>query len=328
MAALLKQLRTRLARGFVLAFHDIEPDRLAELIDSIQPAEAVSLTELVNRSKQGKSTSGLFAITVDDGVGETVRNLSKLFMARGWPGTFYICTRYVGSQQAMPFQWWRKIMPLLPNQKIELSNGTLDLSQPGAVQELARQLEARWHSQRMETYVPFTLELADLVTRERGISKDSIHPARSITWPEVAQLSRNELISFESHGATHAAMSSLTREELVSEMQESRDEIAEHTGRPCRHLAYPFGSDRSIGDQAASVAQSFYESASTMALGSVDAANPWLLPRIPFYPENPIWYAKLKILLTCNRLNARPVSEARTSPPETGAATSAGHSSV
>ena len=328
MAALLKQLRTRLARGFVLAFHDIEPDRLAELIDSIQPAEVVPLTELVNRSKQGKSTSGLFAITVDDGVGETVRGLSKLFLARGWPGTFYICTSYVESQQAMPFQWWRKIMPLLPSKKLELSNGTMDLSRPAAIQELARHLESQWHSQRMETYLLLTRELTDLVVRERGISKDSIQPQRSITWPEVAELSRNDLISFESHGVSHAAMSTLTPDELRFEMQESRDEISEHTGRPCRHLAYPFGSDQSIGARAATVAQSFYDSASTMSLGSVDAANPWLLPRIPLYPENPIWYAKLKILLTCNRLNVRSVSEARTSPLETGAATSAGHSSI
>ena len=143
---------------------------------------------------------------------------------------------------------------------------------------------------------------------------------------EIAQLSRNELISFESHGVTHSAMSALTQEELVFEMRHSQNLISTHTGRPCRHLAYPFGSDRSIGPRAAAVARSFYDSAATMTLGSVDAANPWLLPRIPLYPENPIWYAKLKILLACNRLHARAGSEVKA--PPASAATSAGSSSV
>ncbi len=325
MADLWKQLRTRLARGFVLAFHDIEPVRLAELVDSIQPAEAVSLTELINRRTRGKSTSGLFAITVDDGVGDTVRNLSQLFVKRGWPGTFYVCTSYVESR-GMCFQWWRKILPLLPKTKLELKNGTIDLTRPGAVPELARRMEIMWHSQRLETYFPLTLELADLVVRERGVSLDAIQPPRSITWPEIAQLSRSELISFESHGVTHGAMSALTQEELVFEMRHSQNLISTNTGRPCRHLAYPFGSARSIGPRAAAVAQSFYDSAATMALGSVDAANPWLLPRIPLYPENPTWFAKLKILLTCNRLHVRSGSEAKA--PSASAATSAGSSPI
>jgi peptidoglycan/xylan/chitin deacetylase (PgdA/CDA1 family) len=325
MPALLQQLRSRLAGGFVLAFHDIEPSRLAELVDSIQPVEAVSLTELVNRSKAGKSTSGLFAITVDDGVGETVRSLSALFHARGWPGTFYICTSYVESARGMCFQWWRRIMPLLPQKTIELKSGLLDLSRPGAIFEIGRRMEAMWHSQRVETYLPLTLELADVVARERGISKDSIQPPPSITWREVSELSGNELISFESHGVSHAAMSTLAEDELVFEMRESRDLISRHTDRPCRHFAYPFGSDTSIGTRAAATAQLFYDSASTMTLGTVDAADPWLLPRIPLYPENPSWYANLKILLMCNRLNVRSAPEVKTFPAQTGAASPAGN---
>src|SRR5690242_10851090 len=112
MSALLKYLRTRFSNGFVLAFHDIEADRLADLIESIQPAQAVPLSELVDRSKHGKTTRGLFAITVDDGVGDTVRSLSQLFRKRGWPGTFYLSTNYVDSTEGMGFQWWRNLLPL------------------------------------------------------------------------------------------------------------------------------------------------------------------------------------------------------------------------
>ena len=124
-----------------------------------------------------------------------------------------------------------------------------------------------WHSQRMESYLPLTLELADIAMRERGLSIDAIRPPEPITWSEVTQISRDDLIRFESHGVSHAAMSTLTDEELIFEMKHSRDLVSGYTGRPCRHLAYPFGSERSIGPRAALIAQQFYDSAATMTLG-------------------------------------------------------------
>src|SRR5260370_19789042 len=104
-------------------------------------------------------------------------------------------------------------------------------------------------------------------------------------------------------------MSSLTEEELVFEMKHSRDVVAEHTGRPCRHLAYPFGSPQSIGTRAVAAAKEFYDSATTMSLGGVDYANPWLLPRIPLYPENSTLLALLKVLLKCSGI--KPTKWAR-----------------
>jgi hypothetical protein len=48
-----------------------------------------------------------------------------------------------------------------------------------------------------------------------------------------------------------------------------------------------------------------------MSLGHVDLAHPWLLPRIPLYPENSTLLARLKILLKCSSLTApRPGSVA------------------
>src|SRR5258708_39429480 len=66
--------------GFVLAFHVISPKHLADLVDCLRPAHPVPLSEVVQRSRNGKSTSGLFAITVDDGEGENVRALAQLFL--------------------------------------------------------------------------------------------------------------------------------------------------------------------------------------------------------------------------------------------------------
>jgi hypothetical protein len=90
-------------------------------------------------------------------------------------------------------------------------------------------------------------------------------------------------------------MSALTEEELVFEMRHSRQIIEEHTGRPCRHLCYPFGSRASIGALSPGIASRFYDSAVTMELGAVNDTEPCLLPRIPLYPKNSLLFARMKL---------------------------------
>src|SRR5579871_4210415 len=109
----------RFSGGMVLAFHEIAPSRLAEFVDCLRPSQVVSLTELVQRTKAGKSTSGLLAITIDDGVGENVRALTRLFLACEWPATFYLPTDYLDIAEGMPFQWWRRLKPHLPHRKLD-----------------------------------------------------------------------------------------------------------------------------------------------------------------------------------------------------------------
>lgn len=302
--SLFQRFITGFSGGFVLAFHEIPPERLADFVDCLQPAQAVPLSELVRRNKEAKSTSGLFAITVDDCVGDNVRALAQLCLAKGWPVTFYAPTQYIDTGEGMAFQWWRRLKPLLPRKKLELTSGMIDLSSARAIDGLSMKMEQLWYSQRLESYLPLTAELVEIVSRERGITREAIQPAPPITWREVTQLSKTELIRFESHGVSHAAMATLTEDELEYEMQHSRDAVTEHTGRSCRHLAYPFGSWRSIGPRAVSASRRFFDSAVTMSLGHVDLANPWLLPRIPLYVENSTLFARLKIVLKCHKIGS------------------------
>ncbi len=300
--SLLQRFVAGFSGGFVLAFHEISPERLAELVDSLRPAEPIHLSELVKRSRQGKSTSGLLAITVDDGVGDNVRGLARLTNARAWPITFYLPTQYLDTGEGMIFQLWRLLKPLLPRRRLELKSGMIDLSLAGSLEEMSRKMELQWHSQRLESYLPLTMELLEIVLREGEVTRSAIRPAPPITWPEVTEFSKNDLIRFESHGVSHVAMSSLTGEEVAFEMKRSRDTVSEHTGRECRHLAYPYGNWQSIGAAAVAAAARFYDSAVTLSLGHVDFAYPWLLPRIPLYSKNSRLVARLKILLNCSSL--------------------------
>lgn len=299
-AGILQQFMMRFCGGFVIAVHGIPPQRLSELVEGMWPSRVAPLEELVRRRKAGKSCYGLFAITVDDGVGENVRDLAQLFKAKAWPATFYLPTRYLDTREPMAFQMWWRVKPLLPRKKLDLASTTVDFSRPGAIEELSKKVEQMWYDQRLEAYLPITLELARIAAREMRASMAELQGPAPITWPEVADLSRDDLIRFESHGVSHTAMSALSEEEIAFEMRHSQNVISEHTGRPCRHLCYPFGSPESIGTLVPKVARRFYDSAVTMSLGSIDCADPWLLPRIPLYEKNSVLFARMKVLLKCS----------------------------
>lgn len=276
-------LMARHLSGFILAFHEIAPERFAGLIECLGPVRPIHLGELVQRAAQGKSNAGLFAITVDDGIGENVRGLAKELEAKGWPATFYLPTEYVETGEVMAFQWWRQLKPLLPR---------------GVVRKLGRRMQTIWDTKPRQDYLPWMMDLVQGIL-DSGVARTALQPPGPITWPEVAALGKSDLVRFESHAVTHTAMSALTEEQVTFELKHSRDAITEHTGRECRHLAYPFGSDESIGAVAPAIARRYYDSATTMSLGRADGADPWRLPRIPLYEETSKSIARLKLLLNC-----------------------------
>lgn len=295
-ATLLERILARISSGFVIALHGISPPRLVELVEGLRPRRLIALAELVERRRAGKSNAGLFAITVDDGVGENVRAITTMCRAKAWPVTFYLPTGYLDSGEPMSFQYWWSVKPHLPGRKLRLQSGTVDFSVPGAFKTFCKTIERAWYVRRAETYLPVTMELAKIVCAETGVDLNAFAPVR---WHEVEALSRDPLFQFESHGVSHVAMSALREEEIAAEMQHSRSVIEDHTNRPCRHLCYPFGSPESIGPVAPKLARRFYDSAVTMSLNSADRGDLWQMGRIPLYQENSLLRARMKVLLRC-----------------------------
>jgi hypothetical protein len=111
-----------------------------------------------------------------------------------WPATFYIPTHYLDSREGIAFQWWRRLKPLLPRKRLQLSSGIVDLAPAGAVEEWSKKMEQLWHSQRLESYLPMTMELVEIVLREGGLTRADVQPAPTITWPTNRPACKNDLI--------------------------------------------------------------------------------------------------------------------------------------
>src|SRR5262249_12243125 len=101
--------------GVILVYHEIGRGPLFRQLTQLSGVYTfVPLDEFVMRLGQGKCTSGLTAITFDDGVGETTETAASIAIANGWPMTFYLPTRYLDTREP---SWFLELDPLLRRAK-------------------------------------------------------------------------------------------------------------------------------------------------------------------------------------------------------------------
>ncbi len=293
---LLHKICNRLFGGYILAFHNLPASLFESQIDALLPDKPVHLSEIVNRKIQGESTSGLFAITVDDGVGETVKELSKVCIRRGWPITFFVPVGYLDKTHTMAFQLKDKIKKFLPMQDISFNNKKYNLKKKTDRKNLLSSISKSLYTKNEKHYLPFLNELKNIILDE-GIAKEKdFNPPDPITWSEISELSNNSLISFGSHGVSHIALSALTSKKIKEEALKSQKTISQNTNKPCEHFCYPFGQNESIGNLSPKIIGETYLSAVTMNRGRLNGKNLLSLPRIPIHDIDTINEARLKII--------------------------------
>lgn len=104
---------------------------------------------------------------------------------------------------------------------------------------------------------------------------------RFMTWDQIKEMQKNGIV-FGSHTANHKSLTSLTREQIVDELGQSRDEITRQLGKPPKYFAYPTGTyNAEIEDL---VRKAGYKAAFTIEYGQVGAdSDTFLLQRIPIF---------------------------------------------
>lgn len=297
-AALLERWNSRHG-GVVLAFHEISSPQLERQLEIVAANYVfVSLSELVDRLAAGRTTRGLAAITLDDGVGSVSEDAAAIALRRGWPMTFYLPTAAIDRGQAA---WYHELPVLLHaarGRTINVAGTAFVLHSESAIHRAIAALTARFcdcgEAEAVETLLR-TLRAA--VGTPRGIDK-TLALFTPLSWPRVRELAQHHELSFEAHSVSHLAMSQLTPAQIDREMKHSQRRIEEATGMPVRHFCYPYGGLHQVGTVAASIARSMFRSAVTMARGRCSSrSDPALLPRIPLYQTDTADAVEMKIAL-------------------------------
>ncbi len=282
--------------GFICCWHNLSAERFQNHVEALHPSKPIPLEELVNRIRSGKSTKGCYALTFDDGIGSTVRDISKKCIDKGWPVTFYVPTGYLDGE-------------ILPYQKIEFINKYLPIGEYD-VQDFSKNFESKIANKKKIiktltnllyfenfTVVKKTLDyFINLLDREKKTLLNKEFP-KPISWNEIEDLSKKKVISFQSHSVTHTAVSGLSEKEIEYEMVKSKEIIESHTNQKVHSFCYPYGEKKSIGEIAPRIAAKYFTSAVTLLRGRLKKNNPFYLPRIGLYKEDNSSFVRLKTVL-------------------------------
>jgi hypothetical protein len=283
--------------GYIISWHDLPSAIFKSQVESLYPSEPIPLDELIKRYKDGKSIKKCFAITFDDGVESTVQNVSEVCKKMNWPVTFYLPTGYLNGDS-------------LPYQKIQFINENL-LEDNYIIPEYLQKYEQKIfnknqliklltkmlyveHFSVMNNFLDYFIK--KIIDKEKVSLLKNCCP-KPIGWSEIEKLSKNSILSFQSHSVSHTAVSSLNEKEIEDEMINSKRLIEQHTNKKVHSFCYPYGSSKSIGKLAPKIASKYFDSGTTLIRGRIKNSDPFYLPRIDLYENDTPHAVRLKVVL-------------------------------
>lgn len=191
-------------------------------------------------------------ITFDDGWEDNYRNAFPILKNYNVPATIFICTDFVGTKEKLWFHEmlhsirWQQLKAAQlaqvlakyqtgnsnqPDTKIHLTD---DCSKDVLIDnffQLAKALDAE--------------QVKKLASDLRGISGKTdaqwMERRFSLTWQEIAGMDQSR-IEIGSHGVSHRLLTSVSQDDVVRELSESKQQIEMRLGKKVRTFAYPNGS--------------------------------------------------------------------------------------
>ena len=147
------------------------------------------------------------------------------------------------------------------------------------------------------------LDVRELADEVRSYPDD----LATMDWNELRSLGERG-VEVGSHTVTHPHLTALADAELDRELRESREQLADELGRPCRFLAYPYGDD---DDRVHAAARRAGYDAAFALPGRVRPINLHALPRVGVYRRDSVVRLSLKTSALARASAARRVERSR-----------------
>ena len=262
-------------------------DQLEMLTRRYRP---VPLRRIVRSGRLARAPRRAVVLTFDDGYADNLYSAKPLLERHGVPATAFIASGLIGGAREF---WWDELERLvfaparLPD-RLHISIGATTLDRPLATAhegraspdaqarhqlyvELWRQLLPLAHDVRTETL--------DRLAAWSGAGRQPRTDRRPLTRDEVVELARGDLITVGAHTVTHPRLSAHNAAAQREEIERSRRDLADLTGRTITDFAYPHG-DR--GPETKSIVRAAgFESACGAHAGPVRRnSDPFHLPRL------------------------------------------------
>jgi peptidoglycan/xylan/chitin deacetylase (PgdA/CDA1 family) len=217
-----------------------------------------------------RGTKRFVCFTFDDGYADNYRHALPIFRKYAAPMAVYVAT---GLLARSIFYWWAAVEQLV------LRHDEIDVDLPddagGARRLRARTLaEKRSVNQSLNEWGHANLPRHEAALRallaRYGIDPAALLDTDALSVQQLADLSRDPLVTIGSHCMSHRRLSALPEAEMREELGASRRILEAATGREVRHVAYPYGSKEACGQREfAAAAECGYRTGVTTRRGNI-----------------------------------------------------------
>jgi peptidoglycan/xylan/chitin deacetylase (PgdA/CDA1 family) len=248
----------------------ITPEFLSSLIERMRALgyDIVSMDEAAERLRRGAGRR--FAVfTLDDAYRETLDHAYGIFRAAEAPFTVYVPTTWPAGEGVV--RW--AVLEALISSGMPVRSGMA-----GALSAILPTASERQKVVAYECLERFIDSLGatdqNLAVREiaarHAIDVVEICRRHVMGWDEIRALAADPLVTVGAHSTDHLILSRASRQELVRQLAGGKEVVERELGRPCLHLAYPYGGEDAAGEREfANAATAGYATAVTTRRGVV-----------------------------------------------------------
>lgn len=224
---------------------EVTPEFLEETIQWVlaQNYQIVTLDEAQRRLVEKDFQRRFVCFTLDDGYLDNYLHALPVFLKYRAPFTVYIHT---GLPDGTAVLWWWLLEEIVrDNDAVAIRLRDREVLFP--TDSLHRKTRAYNRIYWALRSMPPAVQRASV---EAMLDRYPIDPAAfcrstAMSWDRIAELAGGGLATLGAHTISHSALSWLSPEEIRREAAQSRALIAERTGAPVRHFAYPYGDSAS-----------------------------------------------------------------------------------
>jgi len=245
--------------------------------------QAISLAELSDAIKCGEIPERSVAVTFDDGYADNWTQAAPILKRHDVRATIFVTTHGDAPDREL---WWDELERLtLPETKpcTEMKRGSQrpwNVTMPADTPTRRKYVEMHEVLRRQPAVSRWAV--LEQLRQVAGLSQEPRATHRLMSEGDIAAAADTGLIEIGAHTVTHPVLAMQAPEDQRWEMETSRNELAEITGRPIHAISYPYGGRLDYTARTVGIARSMGFACSCANQPGVVTAesNRWALPRV------------------------------------------------
>lgn len=226
---------------------EITPDFLVSLIERLRAMdiELVDLDEAARRLETDEPARRFACITLDDGYRDNYEYARPIFEKYEAPYTVYLTT---GLPDQDAIFWWLVLEEMVRAQdRIAVwIDGDVERHDVQTI-EAKHRVYAGLHKRFRDLPATACAEAARRLCDDIGLDPAVFCAQHGMSWDMVREIASSRIGHIEAHTMKHMAVSCLSRDAMIRDIEGGIDRTMLETGVRPKHFAYPFGDRLAAG---------------------------------------------------------------------------------